>query len=69
MSVDLPLGATVTDISVAARWKAFGKDWHRRLRIRARKLARKPFVYEPNDISHKKAHHKITLGGGSANAR
>lgn len=44
-------------------------DVMRRLRIRDRKKLRKPFVYSPNDITHKKAHHRITLGDGSSHRR
>lgn len=62
----IPMGATVTDISEAARWRDFGKDWHRRLRIRARKIFREPWAYVPNDITHKKEHFKIFLGGGNS---
>lgn len=62
----LPHGATVTNIEDAIRWRALGKDWYRRMRIRVRKMMREPWTYTPNDITHKKAHHKITLGGGTS---
>lgn len=55
----------VIDIRVAAVWRDAGREQSRLARIRARKALRAPFVYTPNDITHKKAHHKITLGGGT----
>lgn len=63
-------GVPVGDVEVACHieWR-MERDHgdlaaERRSRIRARKANRAPFVYTPNDVSHKP--HRITLGGASS---
>lgn len=66
----IPMGATVTEIEVARGWRRkdalLGAGWSRRLRIRLRRAFRVPWTYVPNDITHKKEHFKIFLGGGNS---
>ena len=66
----IQMGASVTPIGTAILWRlldwAHGKGFARRRRIRERKLLRVPWVYVPNDITHKKEHFKIFLGGGNS---
>lgn len=66
----IPMGATVTPILQARHWRSVdarrGIGFSRRQRVRARKQFREPWVYVPNDITHKKEHFKIFLGGGNS---
>jgi hypothetical protein len=53
----IPMGATLTHIYRAKRWRAVdavkGAGYSRRSRIRARNAARPAFVYVPQVIVHK----------------
>jgi hypothetical protein len=59
----IPMGATVTHIYRARRWRLtdsiFGEGYARRSRIRARTAARPAFVFVPNEVIHK---HKSGSG-------
>lgn len=61
---ELPLANNVAHLG---EWLAHREgDAARRKRIRERKALRAPWVYVPNDTTHKAAHHRITLGGGGS---
>ena len=64
VKADTPIGESPVAQLDDYRGTRAQRNARRLQRARERNAARPPWRYEPNDITHKKAHHRIVLGGG-----